>query len=101
MAAIRPRRDDTTVSIGPGVRQRLAWLLVALASGWMAATLIAVALASTGVAAGWSVLVTVIVATAIAGAALYERFRRLGHIDESLVAVLLVVWATMLGLLSL
>ncbi|MCY7416880.1 MAG: hypothetical protein LH650_00010 [Chloroflexi bacterium] len=101
MAAIRPSHKDMTVGIGPWLRQRLVWLFAALVSGWMAATIVAVLVVFTGMAPGVPVTVMIVAGTAIAATILYERFRRLGHIDEPLVLCLLIGWAMLLGLLSL
>ena len=100
MAAIRMDRHHN-VLIYPTVRRRLTWLLAAVATAWMTATIAAVIAVMTGITPATIVIVITVATTAVLATVLYRRFRRLGQVDEPLVMCLLVCWAVALGLLSL
>lgn len=100
--AVRPGRPSAIAqTTSPSARHHLLWFVTALASGWMAATIAAVAVVFSGFLPGANAPTAIAVCTAMFAIVTYARFRRLGRIDEAVVLTIAVCWAAMLGLLSL
>ncbi len=91
----------TVVMDGPTALRRVGWLVAAVVTAWMAATIMAVAAVALGVALERDATAITVAGTGVLAALLFGRFWRIGHIDEPLVIGLLVCWAVTLGLLSL
>ena len=91
----------TVVLDGPTVRRRLGWLIAAIVSAWMTATIMAVVAVALGVVLERDAAVITMVSTGVLAALLFGHFWRMSHIDEPLVLGLLFCWAVTLGLLSL
>lgn len=89
-----------TPMVGPALRQRILWWMVAIVTGWMATTMVTTAvIIATSVQAEVLIAMTAI-GSLVTAVALYLRFRHLGRIDETVVLVIVIGWAAMLGLLS-
>jgi hypothetical protein len=101
MAAIRSNRRVILAPPRNPVLQRLTWLALALVTGWMAATCLALLGVASGIVAISQVAAATAVGTVAIAFAIYWRFTRLGRIDETLVIVLVVGWTAGLGLISL
>lgn len=100
MAAVRTEASVSTVSARQ-LRQRLGWCIVALLTGWMAATcLVYLGVVLGAVPPHDSSLA--LAAVSIAGAfALYVRFVRIQRVDEVPVLLVVIGWTVALGLISL
>ena len=88
-------RDDPTSS------RRLGWLIVAIITGWMTATLVAVLAVAIRVAREGDVIAVTVFGTGLWTVVLFGRFWRLSRIDEPLVVALVACWSVTAILLSL
>jgi hypothetical protein len=98
----RADRPLTTVpAVASTGRRQLLWIVTALVTGWMTATITVVVVAMASILPGSNAPETIAVGTALFSILAYVHFRRLGRIDESVVLAIVICWTAMLGLLSL
>jgi Mg/Co/Ni transporter MgtE len=91
----------TVVRVSQATRRRIVWLIGAIVTAWMTATIVAVMAVTIGTVAAADATTITVIGTAVMAAVLYGHFSRMGRVDEPLVIGLLICWAVTLGLLSL